>query len=83
MLIIDSLLAAPLRGLMFVVEKIDEAVREEAAAEERAVMADLSALHRAFGEGAIGEAEFDESERRLLDRLDRLRWRGAGDADGA
>ena len=83
MLIIDSLLAAPLRGLMFVVEKIDEAVREEAAAEERAVMADLSALHRALDGGAIGEAEFADRERRLLDRLDRLRWQGADDADGA
>ncbi len=30
MIIIDSLLAAPLRGLMFVLEKIDEAVRAEA-----------------------------------------------------
>jgi len=28
MIIIDSLLAAPLRGLMFVLEKIDEAVQK-------------------------------------------------------
>ena len=83
MLIIDGILAAPLRGLMFVLEKIDEAVREEAANEERATMAALSALHGAFDEGAIGEAEFDARERELLDRLDQLRWRGNDDAEHA
>lgn len=83
MLIIDDILAAPLRGLIFVLKKIDEAVREEAANEERAVMADLSALHRALDEGAIGAAEFDARERELLDRLDRLRSRGVSDADDA
>lgn len=83
MLIIDSLLAAPLRGLLFVLEKIDEAAREEAANEERAIMADLSALHRALDEGAIGEAEFEARERDLLDRLDRLGSQGASDADDA
>jgi hypothetical protein len=82
-LIIDNLLAAPLHGLMFVLEKIDEAVREEAANEERTIMADLSALHRAFDEGAIDEAAFDARERDLLDRLDRLGSRGASDADDA
>ena len=77
MIIIDSLLAAPLRGLMFVLEKIDEAVREEAEAEERTIMADLSALHRALDSGAITEAEFDGREQKLLDRLDHLRSDGS------
>ncbi|MGO9771839.1 MAG: gas vesicle protein GvpG [Roseiarcus sp.] len=83
MIIIDSILAAPLRGLMFVLEKIDEAVREEAEAEERTIMADLSALHRALDTGAITEAEFDGREQKLLDRLDQLRSDGASDADDA
>jgi hypothetical protein len=83
MIIIDGLLAAPLRGLMFVLEKINEAVQEESEAEERTIMADLSALHRALDSGAITEAEFDGREQRLLDRLDHLRSAGAGDADDA
>ncbi len=83
MILIDSLLAAPLRGLMFVLEKIDEAVREEAEAEERTIMADLSALHRALDSGAITEAEFDGREQELLDRLDHLRSEGTSDADDA
>lgn len=83
MIIIDSLLAAPLRGLMFVLKRIDEAVQEEVEAEERTIMADLSALHRALDSGAIAEAEFDAREQKLLDRLDHLRSEGASDADGA
>ncbi len=83
MIIIDSLLAAPLRGLMFVLEKINEAAHEEAEAEERTIMADLSALHRALDSAAITEAEFDAREQKLLDRLDRLHSQGASDADDA
>jgi hypothetical protein len=81
MIVVDSLLAAPLRALMFVVEKIDEAVQAEVEAEERTIMADLAALHRALDGGAIGEAEFDGRERKLLDRLDHLQSEWAGDAD--
>ena len=81
MFIIDDLLAAPLRALMFVVEKIDEAVQAEIEAEERTIMADLTALHRALDSGTIGEAEFDGRERKLLDRLDHLHSGRADDAD--
>ena len=35
MIIIDSLLSAPLRGLLFIFKKVDEAVRKEAKEEER------------------------------------------------
>jgi hypothetical protein len=83
MIVVDSLLAAPVRALMFVLEKIDEAVRAELEAEERTIMADLTALHRALDSGAIAEAEFDGREQKLLDRLDRLRSEGTGDADDA
>ncbi|MFZ1962108.1 MAG: gas vesicle protein GvpG [Roseiarcus sp.] len=81
MIVIDSLLAAPLRGLMFVVEKIDEAVQAEIEADERTIMADLTALHRTLDSGAIAEAEFDRREQKLLDRLDHLHSKGASDAD--
>jgi hypothetical protein len=79
MFVIDDLLAAPLRGLIFVLKKVDQAVREEVAQDERAIMADLSALHREFDAGAIEEAEFDAREHALLDRLDGLR--GEDDTD--
>jgi hypothetical protein len=83
MIIIDTLLAAPLRGLMFVLEKIDEAVQKETEAEERSIMAELSALHGALESGTITETEFEASERTLLDRLDGLHSKGGGDAADA
>lgn len=81
MFLIDDLLAAPLRGLVFVLKKIDQAVQEEVALDERAIMADLSALHRALDGGAITEAEFDAREQALLQRLDRLHGEDGVDAN--
>ncbi len=79
MFIIDNLLAAPVRGLMFVLRRVEEAVQQEVEATEKAIMADLSALHRALDSGTITEAEFDAREEHLLHRLDRLHAEG-GDA---
>ncbi|KAF2990127.1 gas vesicle protein GvpG [Methylocystis sp. MJC1] len=81
MLLIDDLLAAPMRGLMFVLEKIDEAARQEREAEERAIMAELSELYRALETGALTEAEFDAREEGLLKRLDGLQGKGGGDVN--
>lgn len=80
MFLIDDLLAAPARGLLFVLQKIDEVVQQEIEAEERAIMADLSALHRALEGGAITESEFDLHEKKLLTRLASLRGKGKDDA---
>ena len=82
MLFIDDLLAAPLRGLVFVLKKIDQAVQEEIALDERAIMTELSTLHRALDSGAITEAEFDAREQALLRRLDRLHGEDGTDVDG-
>jgi len=82
MFLIDNLLAAPLSGLIFVLKKIDEAVQKEVEVEERAIMVDLSALHRAFDNGVIGEAEFDAREQELLRRLDQLHSEDGGNACG-
>jgi hypothetical protein len=82
MFLIDDLLAAPLRGLVFVLKKIDQAVQEEVAADERAIMAELSTLHRALDRGAITQADFDAREQVLLHRLDRLHGEGGTNADG-
>jgi hypothetical protein len=80
MIIIDTLLAAPLRGLMFVLEKIDDAVQKESEVEERLIKAELSALHGALDSGTITETEFESREEVLLDRLDGLSPESGGDA---
>ena len=79
MLLIDDLLAAPLRGLFFVLKKIDAAVQAERALEERGIIAELADLHRKLDSNEITEADFEASEERLLRRLDS--FRGAGEAD--
>lgn len=83
MIIIDTLLASPLRGLMFVLKQIDEAVQKESEAEKRSLMAELSALHSALDSGTITETEFDARERTLLDRLEGLSTKNGGDASDA
>jgi hypothetical protein len=79
MLIVDSLLSAPVRGLMFVLEKVNEAVRQEIEAGDHAAMAELSALHASLESGAISEDEFNAREQILLDRLDRTTAQPGGD----
>lgn len=82
MIIIDSLLAAPVRGLMFVLKKINEAAQQEMEAEERTIMAELAALHAALDNQSITETEFDRREGELLDRLDHLQSESGSDAHG-
>jgi hypothetical protein len=83
MFLIDTLLAAPVKGLVFVLRKVNDAVQEEIAQDERGIMADLAALHRALDNGALTEAEFDGREALLLQRLDRLHGEEASDASGS
>lgn len=73
MLLIDDLLAAPFRGLMFVLREVAKAAEEEQAGQERATMAELAALHRELESGALTEDAFDAREATLLERLDRMR----------
>jgi Gas vesicle protein G len=79
-LLIDDLLAAPFRGLMFVLSEINKAVEAEQEAEERRIMSDLAGLHRRLDEDQITEAEFEAEEQALLSRLDRLHGEGEVDA---
>ena len=72
MFIIDDLLASPVRGLMFVLRKINDAVQQERDAQKKATMTELAALHRELDEGKITEDEFDAREHTLLSRLDKM-----------
>ena len=72
MLLIDDLLLGPLRGVLWVVEKIRDAAQEEMAGEADAITEQLRQLYMMLETGRIGEAEFDGQERKLLDRLDAI-----------
>ena len=75
MLLIDDLLLAPFRGVLWVVEKIHEAAQGELVGEADAITEQLRKLYMMLETGRIAEAEFDAQERKLLDRLDAIRER--------
>ena len=73
MLLVDDLLLAPLSGLLWVVEKVHDAAREEMAHEADAITEELRQLYLMLEAKQITEDDFDARERELLDRLDAIR----------
>ncbi len=72
MLIIDDLLLSPIRGVIWVVEKINEAAQEDQANESATITNTLSELYKMLESGQISEDEFNAREKKLLDRLEEL-----------
>ena len=72
MFLVDDLLMAPAKGLLWVFKEIHDAAQQELAGEGEAVTAALSELYQKLESGRLTEAEFDAQEKVLLDRLDRL-----------
>lgn len=77
MFLFDDLLLSPLKGFVFIAEKIREAALAANEAEAGAVTKRLSELYGLLERGEITEEEFDEQEEALLERLETL----AGDED--
>jgi hypothetical protein len=84
MLLIDDLLAAPLRGLFFILREVGAAVQSEREEQHLRVVAELADLHRQLDGGRITEAEFEVREDRLLQQLDSMRGENVtnGGSDG-
>jgi len=74
-LLVDDLLFAPIRGLLWVFEKIHDAAQEEIAGEADAITSELRELYMMLETGRITEMEFSDKERVLLDRLDAVQER--------
>ncbi|RKT46119.1 gas vesicle protein GvpG [Thiocapsa rosea] len=72
MLIVDDLLAAPFKGIIWVFEEIHKSATAEQRARRDEIMAALSALYRALEQGEITDDTFDTREQALLDELDAL-----------
>lgn len=81
MLLLDDLLLGPLRGVLWVAEKVHEAAQEELAGEADAITEELRQLYLQLEGGRISEAEFDEREGLLLDRLDAVQADDEEDED--
>ncbi len=80
MLLVDDLLKAPFKGLMFVLREVAKAADAELEAEDGRVRVQLSDLYRRLDAGEINETEFDAQEQVLLARLDHLRGDETSDA---
>ncbi len=83
MLLIDDLLLAPFKGLLWVFEQVHDAAQEEMDAEADAITEQLRQLYLLVESGQLTEAQFELQERQLLDRLDRVREREGRSEDDA
>ena len=72
MFLIDDILLAPAKGVLWVFREIHDAAQKEMAGESETITAALSELYMRLETGQITEMEFDAQETALLDRLDRL-----------
>lgn len=80
MFLVDDILLAPTRGLLWIFKEIHHAVEAEQANEAEAITTKLSDLYMMLETGQMTEAEFDAAEKVLLDRLDVIKERG-GDGE--
>jgi len=69
MFLIDSILLAPLKGVIWLGEKLNEVVGKELSDTGR-IKEELMALQLRFELDEISRQEYNEREKELLDRLD-------------
>jgi hypothetical protein len=71
-ILVDDILLAPFRGLLWIFEEIHRAAQEEMVSDAESITAELSTLYMRLETGKITEQEFAEQEKVLLDRLDKI-----------
>jgi len=85
MFLLDDILLSPIKGIVWLAEKVRDAAQEESAREGDLITAELRELYLMLESGRIAEEEFDGREQQLLDRLERLPERqtfmGAGEEE--
>jgi len=69
---IDSILFAPLKGVIFIAEKINEVINKERS-DEGTIKERLMALQLKFEMDEIDEEEYDKREDELLGLLENIR----------
>ena len=70
MFLLDDILLAPMKGLVAVCRKVEEAARQDLENQGKGAMLALSELHRRLETGQIGEKDFDLEETRLLEQIE-------------
>jgi hypothetical protein len=72
MFLIDDILLAPLKGIIFIGKKINEVIENEMS-DEGAIKEQLMALQLKFEMDEIDEDEYDRREDELLKTLEKIR----------
>lgn len=72
MFLIDDILLAPLKGIIFLGKKINEVIEKETS-DEGAIKERLMALQLKFEMDEIDEEEYDKQEDELLKLLENIR----------
>jgi len=81
MLIVDDILFFPVRSILWIFRELHNVAQNEIANESEAITTQLSELYMELETGRITEAEFDQRENALLDRLDEIEAGGRDEAD--
>ena len=71
MFLLDDILLAPVKGVIWLGKKVNE-VGEKKLYDEGSIKEELMALQLQFELDEINEQEYDEKEKELLDRLDAI-----------
>ncbi len=79
MFIIDDLLLAPMKGVIWICHELYSAAEKELEAEEESITTRLRELYMMLETGAVDEVEFEVQEKVLLDRLELLEQRHSRD----
>jgi hypothetical protein len=81
MFIVDDILMAPMKGVLWICEQIQEAAEQDQANEADNITVELQKLYRSLESGSITEEEFEVRESKLLDRLDSIEGMDSEDED--
>jgi len=71
-LLVDDILFSPVRGILWIFREIHKAAMEDAVNEAESITQQLRSLYMQLETGKLTESEFDEQEKQLVDRLDRM-----------
>ena len=69
MLLVDDILFAPVRSILWIFREIRDLAQEELDGEAKSITEQLRTLYMQLETGRITEAEFETGEKLLLDRL--------------
>jgi hypothetical protein len=72
MFILDDILLSPIKGLVAICRKVEEAARQDLESQEKQAMAALGELHRRLETGQTDEQAFDLEETRLLEQIESI-----------